>query len=113
MSQLEPGKEIIATEIRAGEEYYLSTIFSNSTSDFLDLQILCPIPEGSIPLKSKEVTILQNNLGPFKTDIFKQTIYFPSSGGFKLPPANILNMKSDKVIAHSPVNLPIAVIKQN
>lgn len=91
----------------------MSTIFSNSTSDFLDLQILCPIPEGSVPLKSKEVTILQNNLGPFKTDILKQSIYFPASGLFKLPPANILDMKSDKVIAHSPVNLPIAVIKAN
>ena len=64
-------------------------------------------------MKSKEVTILQNNLGPFKTDIFKQSIYFPASGHYKLPPANILDMKSDKVIAHSPLNLPIAVIKPN
>ena len=93
--------------------YYLSTIFSNSTSDFIDLQILCPIPQGSVPLMSKDVTILQHNLGPFKTEIHKQSIYFPCSGMYTLPPANILDMKSDKIIAHSPVNLPISVIKSH
>ena len=32
---------------------------------------------------------------------------------FTLPPANILDMRSDTIIAHSPVNLPISVIKSH
>jgi hypothetical protein len=77
----------------------------------MDLQILCPVPEGSIPIKSKEVTIIQNTLGPFKTDVFKQAIYFPAPGLFQLSSANILDMRAGLVIARSPANLPVAVVK--
>jgi hypothetical protein len=64
-----------------------------------------------VPLRSKEVTILQKNLGPFQTDVHKQAIYFPSPGLFKLQSANILDMNTGTIISISPANLPIAVIK--
>jgi len=56
---------------------------------------------------------LQVKLGPYSTHVHRQKIYFPTSGSFKIPAANILDQKEGVVVAYSQANQSVQVIEKH
>lgn len=66
----------------------------------METQLLIDIPEGSIPLNTREYTKSESFvISPFSTTCKDRQFYFPVEGEFGLYPANVCRDK--KVIAKS------------
>jgi hypothetical protein len=93
-------------EFLVGKIYTSRVAVTNSSESVVEIELICEIPQGSIPLNCLDYTktyILRIN--PLQTTVKEFKFYFPSEGQFSVYPATAI--KNNLLITYAQLNTPV------
>ena len=104
-------KEVV--EYIKGNVYHSRIVVTNSTTTKLNLNILREIPQGALPVSSKDYFKIENvDISSFSTKVIEFDFYFPATGQFTVYPATVIY--NDKIVttANIPENIVVKEVKE-